>query len=698
VFPEDRERLAADFRKTLADGTVVPSEFRVRSPNGQTYWFEERGEIHRDAPGTISGITTVLRDITERRQVEEEIARLKAFYESILESIIDGVWVSDKDDVIHYANRGMGAIAGVPPGEIVGARVLADFAEATLEFFRPKYLEAKESLEPARYDAVPVVTPAGRQTHQSGWLVPRVRDGKFDGMICTVEDITERKAAEAREEAVLQRLQAFRAAVNQGPGVVFRWHIVPGEWPVEMVTENVEQFGYSADDLVSGRVSWPGITHPDDVPMLEAQVKEHLEQGAGEFHQQYRIITKSGEIRQIEDWNTVLTGPGGAPTHIQAIVMDVTERWEEERRRREIEERFHNLTEQSPNMIFINHGGRVVYANPACEQVMGYTREEFCAPDFDFLSLHAPESLELVRSRFERQMQGEELPPCEIALLTKDGKQVEVILSTRLVDYEGDKAIMGILTDITARRKAERLRIKHQNQLRHLAARLASAQDDEQRRIAEGLHDDVAQLLTACSIKMAVADKTSDPAEARGIHEEIDQLLRETNEKVRSLSFELSSSTLYRLGLAEAVHELCEAMRTRYGVSFQTRGPALSHKLDEPTATILFKAVRELLFNVVKHADVEEAWVRIAEDERGLKLTVEDHGKGFPEAWSGERLHAGHGLGLFGIRERLQDLGGKIEIDSTPNVRTEVTLRIPARRDGREKEMPTPPATQPATE
>ncbi len=120
----------------------------------------------------------------------------KEFHASILNSIVNGIWVSDKDDVIYYANERMGEIAGIPVDKIVGARVLIDFSEDTLKHFSPFYLKAKETLQEVYYESVSVITPARRQSYQSGWLIPRSIDGMFDGMICTVEDITERKQAE----------------------------------------------------------------------------------------------------------------------------------------------------------------------------------------------------------------------------------------------------------------------------------------------------------------------------------------------------------------------------------------------------------------------------------------------------------------------------------------------------------------------
>ncbi len=121
------------------------------------------------------------------------------------------------------------------------------------------------------------------------------------------------------------------------------------------------------------------------------------------------------------------------------------------------ENRFRNLVEKLPNMIFINKKGRVVYANKRCEEVMKYKREEFYSPDFNFLSLVAPEYVEMVKTRFYKHIKGEPVEPYEYAIITKDGKRIEAILNTALMDYEGEMAILGIITDITEKKKAEEM-------------------------------------------------------------------------------------------------------------------------------------------------------------------------------------------------------------------------------------------------
>lgn len=119
-----------------------------------------------------------------KHKIENELKESKEFYESVLEGIVTSVWVTDKNDVIIYANKGMAKVIGISPSQIVGINVL-NFQE----FFKPYYLKARETLQPFYYEAVPFATPEKSPAYQSGWLIPRIKDGNFNGMICTIESI-----------------------------------------------------------------------------------------------------------------------------------------------------------------------------------------------------------------------------------------------------------------------------------------------------------------------------------------------------------------------------------------------------------------------------------------------------------------------------------------------------------------------------
>ncbi len=116
-------------------------------------------------------------------------------------------------------------------------------------------------------------------------------------------------------------------------------------------------------------------------------------------------------------------------------------------------------------MIFINCRSKIVYANKKCEDNMGISRAEFYSPNFNFLSIIAPEDVELLESSFTKHMRGEAVPPYEYALVTRSDTRINAIITIKLIDYNGEKAVMGIITDITERKKTEELLKKNEEQL-----------------------------------------------------------------------------------------------------------------------------------------------------------------------------------------------------------------------------------------
>ena len=159
--------------------------------------------------------------------------------------------------------------------------------------------------------------------------------------------------------------------------------------------------------------------------------------------------------------------------YYDGTVEDITERKSVEEALMESEEKFRNLAEQSPNIIFINVGGRIAYTNSRAVEMMGYSREELYSPQFDFMTLSAPEYRGDMNANFAKHVQGLEVPPIEYVILTKNGKPINAILTTRLIDFRGEKAILGTITDITERKKAdeERRRLEEKAQI---ASRLAA--------------------------------------------------------------------------------------------------------------------------------------------------------------------------------------------------------------------------------
>jgi two-component system, cell cycle sensor histidine kinase and response regulator CckA len=222
---------------------------------------------------------------------------------------------------------------------------------------------------------------------------------------------------------------------------------------VEVNDRALEVYGYTHDEILNLKVSDLHIIKPID---LYEQLKLEIEQSGATFESIHR--RKDGSTFPVELSMRLIEIEG--KKFYQSIIRDIIERKEAEEILRESEEKFRTFAEQSPNMIFINKKGCVVYANAKCEELTGYTKEEFYSPDFNFLNMTALESLELVKNYFAKHLQGEDVPAYEYTILTKQGRRIDVIITTKLILFENEKAILGIITDISERKKAEESLLK----------------------------------------------------------------------------------------------------------------------------------------------------------------------------------------------------------------------------------------------
>jgi len=303
------------------------------------------------------------------------------------------------------------------------------------------------------------------------------------------------------------------------------------------------------------------------------------------------------------------------------VVRDVTERKRAEEALRESEEKFRSLAEQSPSMIFINKKGEVVYANKRCEEIMGYKREEFYSPDFDFLSLIAPESRDHVKASFSRHMKGEEVPPYEYTLVTKDGKKIPAIDTTKLILYEGENALLGIITDITERKRAEEL---------------IKASLEEKEVLLKEIHHRVKNNLQIISSLLYLQSK--------GVKDEKTlEVFRDSQSCVKSMALIhekiYASGDLAKIDFGEYIRDLTDNLFSSYGINadkvalkIDVKDVSFGVNLAVPCGLI----INELISNSLKHAFPEGKTgeivvsLRVAK-EKEVELIVSDNGIGIPE-------------------------------------------------------------------
>ncbi len=210
---------------------------------------------------------------------------------------------------------------------------------------------------------------------------------------------------------------------------------------------------------------------PEDRERAQANMGRTLEEGLVR-NLEYKLVRRDGSSFEGElDVALIKDAQGNAKAFI-AVTRDITARKRAEEALRESEEKFRNLAEESPNMICINQKGRILYVNKKAEEIMGHTRGEFYAPDFDFFKVIAPESYEAVRQSFSIHLSGEEIPPYELSFVTKDGAKIDALLTSRIIKYEGEEAVLAIVTDVTEHKRAEDALRESEANLRALQANI----------------------------------------------------------------------------------------------------------------------------------------------------------------------------------------------------------------------------------
>ncbi|HYL82057.1 MAG TPA: response regulator, partial [Candidatus Acidoferrum sp.] len=269
-------------------------------------------------------------------------------------------------------------------------------------------------------------------------------------------------------------------------------------------------------------------------------------------------------------------------------------------------------------------------------------------------------------------------------------RQAHAELEKRVLERTAElsQTVVALKVEMARRTEAEQTLRKQSDQLRALASELTLAEQRERQRLATVLHDEHQQLLAGAKLRMGLLQRVDDPT-LRDEIREVSALIEEAIENARSLTRELSPPILQAGGLIPAMDWLARWMEEKHHLQVDVRTEANAVPDSEDLTTLLFQAVRELLFNVVKHAKVQTARVQLTRQDGQVVICVTDTGVGFDPSFLWVEGGVIGGFGLFSIRQRLELLGGRLDIASTPGQGSRMTLRAPLRQAGAPSQQPT---------
>ena len=599
----------------------------------------------------------------------------------ILENLREyAVFATDLAGVVVGCNPGVESVLGYRPADFIGRDARCLFTEEERAAHVPEQEMATARKQGRAADERWHVKANGK--HFFAYGVMSALEGETGELLGYAKIVRDATDTHVQREHLESSEALFRSTVQQAP-IPMIVHTAQGE-VVHLSRAFTEITGYRKEDLPDS-TSWlrKGLRVGEEaLPIWQ----EELEQRNTPPPEELTVYTATGETRSWRLYTSEALRVEDE-TYFVMAALDLTERKRAEDAQQESEARYRtlfNATDEGFCVIDMIFEGdqpadfRYIETNPQFESqsgltgVEGKTALEFVTTlERRWLELFAQVALSGESVRYEER----------VAELGRwfDGYAFRI-------GGEGSRRVGVLFKDITERKRTEEAlatlnrelekRVESRTeQVQALSRQLTLAEAQERSRLAQVLHDGLQQHLYA--VQFALRDIRLAVGDAPEVAAQLDKtstFVKEAVQLARTTTTDLSPPVLAGEGLVEALRWLDTDMQRRYGLSVNVNAADALTVLDEAVRVLLFSLVRELLFNVVKHAGVTGATVTLAEAEGQLSIAVRDGGRGFdPTMLEG----AATGLGLSGIRKRLELFGGRLEVNATPGEGTQVTIILP---------------------
>ncbi|HEX2833921.1 MAG TPA: CheR family methyltransferase [Thermoanaerobaculia bacterium] len=519
------------------------------------------------------------------------------------------------------------------------------------------------------------------QTHDGRWhlmrLLPyRTADDHIDGTVLTFVDVTDRKRAddalrltEDRNRIIVESARDYVIITTDTEGLITSWS--PGAETA---------FGWTASDVIgqSLAITFSAEDRADGVPETERKTaREHDAAPDVRWH-----VRKDGARVFIDGTTRVLRGLGGEVRGFLKIGQDVTERRRTEMALRDSEGRLQTIADLVPDLLWSHDvAGEADWYNQRWLEYPGQTFEK--AGGRGWLTAIHPEDREMSRVSFLTAIKAGVPLRHERRIRSAAGTyRWFLVQSGPLRDANGEIIRwFGAATDIHQERVArdvleERVRERTQQleelsgQRQQLLERLVMATEEERRRIARELHDELGQHITALRVGL-------DQPEAQSL-QRMQSIVQRLDETVDRLTLELRTPVLDHIGLHGAITTLAEAYALSSGIRIDVHLPAVEdERFSDAIETTLYRVAQEALTNVLKHAEATTASIILEREGDTLRMIVEDDGHGFDADGALAGTAARGRFGLIGMRERLALVGGSLTIEAASGSGTAIYARVP---------------------
>jgi PAS domain S-box-containing protein len=639
-----------------------------------------------------------IQEILQRSSAFEQALReSEQLYRSTFELAAVGVAHVKPDGRWLRVNKKLCEIVGYTEAELMQL----SFQEITHPEDLPADLVETEKLLNGSLDMVSTKKRYIRKDSSPVWVnltasVARDAGGKVKHLIMVVEDIHDRREsdiAQARLAAIVE--SSDDAIISKDlDGVIRTWNV--GAMRI---------FEYTAQEAVERSIT---IIIPPERHDEETQILQRLRKGERIEHFETVRVTKSGKKIDVSLTISPVRNANGQVIGVSKIARDITSQKQVEKELRESEERFRAILETTPECVkLVAPDGTLLHMNAPGLKMVGADCAELVIGQSVY-DLIAPEDRDRFRA-FNQKICAGEKGTLEFAIIALDGKRRQMEThAAPLHNPDGTLIHLAVTRDVSARKQAEQTLhdlakrldaevqartteledrnadvLRQSEQVRKLSLRLMITQDEERRHIARDLHDSAGQTLTVLGINLAQLIRDAERIAPKLAKDggKIQELVQQLHREIRTTSYLLHPPLLDETGLPSALSWYVQGLSERSGLAIDLSVEEGFDRLPADMEMAIFRLVQESLTNVHRHSGSKTARIRIAREGDNVCVEVSDHGHGIPPHRMTEIQSHGSGLGLRGLRERLRQFGGEMNIESNGSgTRVLATIPLPKER------------------